>query len=249
MSLTILCDITPDREAGGAEWLFTLHDGVAPGHRHIVHHPLVHVALVNTISEKFHCFPVCFFLCRVGLSAEHLGGRDILHETDLWQGGRESWWRKVLSNRQQSSHCMPTPSVSLQTPPAERELVHEVKGGGAEGKLLTCPRFSTGSLSDESSSTSQKSKLAEADGGERGEGGQTTHTCSPFTWNIRRVQWSLRSRVCSRARTLYSVAQQRRTAVNRATTANSHTPTLHVPLGTVFRTFSSQKLVGANPGK
>lgn len=132
VSLAILCDITPDREAGGAEWLFTLHDGVAPGHRHIVHHPLVHVALVNTISEKFHRFPVCFFLCRVGLSAEHLRGRDILHETDLWQGRRESWWRKTLSNRRQSSHYMLTPSVSLQTPPAERELVHEVGGGGGQ---------------------------------------------------------------------------------------------------------------------
>lgn len=34
-------------------------------------------------------------------------------------------------------------------------------------------------MSDESSSTSQKSKLAEADGGERGERGQTTHSPLP----------------------------------------------------------------------
>jgi len=81
--LPILSDVAPDREVGGAEWLFTLHDGVAPGHWHVVHHPLVHVALDNTISEKLHLFPVCFFLPIVALGTEDFRGCDILHETDL----------------------------------------------------------------------------------------------------------------------------------------------------------------------
>ena len=171
MPLPILSDVAPNREVGGAEWLFTFHDGVAPGHWHVVHHPLVHVALVNTISEKFHLFPVCFFLPAVVLGAEDLWCCDIPHETYLWQG----WggWRRVQSNKQQSSHCMRMLSVSLRTPPAVGELVYGVGAyrGRGEGKPLTCPRFSTGSLSGESSSTSQKSKLTKAEG----EGGGVMH--------------------------------------------------------------------------
>ena len=64
------------------------------------------------------------------------------------------------------------PSVSFRTPPAVGELVYGVGRYRArgEGKLLTCRRFSTGSLSGESSSISQKSKLTEAEGSEGREG-------------------------------------------------------------------------------
>ena len=39
-------------EPRGAVGLVTLHDGVAPGHRHVVNHPLVHVALADTLMKK-----------------------------------------------------------------------------------------------------------------------------------------------------------------------------------------------------
>lgn len=52
MPLALLSDIAADGEAGGAEGLVALHDGVAPGHGHVVHHPLLHVVLMDPISKK-----------------------------------------------------------------------------------------------------------------------------------------------------------------------------------------------------
>ena len=52
MPLALLSDIAANRKASGAEGLVTLHDGVAPGHRHVVHHPLLHVVLMNPLSKK-----------------------------------------------------------------------------------------------------------------------------------------------------------------------------------------------------
>ena len=45
-------DETSYREPRGAVGLVTLHDRVAPGHWHVVNHPLVHVALMDTLMKK-----------------------------------------------------------------------------------------------------------------------------------------------------------------------------------------------------
>ena len=52
MPLALLCDVAANREACGTEWLVTLHDRVAPCHRHVVHHPLLHVLLMYPLSKK-----------------------------------------------------------------------------------------------------------------------------------------------------------------------------------------------------
>ena len=52
MSLSILSDIAAHGEASGTEWLVALHDGVAPGDRHVIHHPLVHVALMDPLPQE-----------------------------------------------------------------------------------------------------------------------------------------------------------------------------------------------------
>ena len=52
MSLSSLGHIATDREASCAERLVTLHDGIAPSHRHVVYHPLLHVVLVDALAEK-----------------------------------------------------------------------------------------------------------------------------------------------------------------------------------------------------
>ena len=45
-------DEASDGESCGAVGLVTLHDGVAPGYWHVVNHPLVHVALMDTLTKK-----------------------------------------------------------------------------------------------------------------------------------------------------------------------------------------------------
>ena len=52
VSLASLSDVAADGEASGAERLLALHDGVAPGDGHVVHHPLLHVVLVDALAEK-----------------------------------------------------------------------------------------------------------------------------------------------------------------------------------------------------
>ena len=61
-------DETSDGEPCGTEGLVTLHDGVAPGHWHVVNHPLMHVALVDTLTKKLQLGFVSFvtFLVRLG---------------------------------------------------------------------------------------------------------------------------------------------------------------------------------------
>ena len=51
VSLSVLSHEAPDGEAGCAEGLTALHNGKAPGHRHVVYHPLMHVVLVDDVSE------------------------------------------------------------------------------------------------------------------------------------------------------------------------------------------------------
>lgn len=46
-------DKAANREPCGAVGLVALHDGIAPGHRHVVDNPLVHVALVDAFTEEF----------------------------------------------------------------------------------------------------------------------------------------------------------------------------------------------------
>ena len=45
-------DEAANREPCGTVRLVALHDGIAPGHRHVVDHPLVHVALVDALTEE-----------------------------------------------------------------------------------------------------------------------------------------------------------------------------------------------------
>ena len=52
MSLASGCDVTADRETGGAEWLVTLQDLVAPGDGHVVNDPLLHVPLVDPLLHE-----------------------------------------------------------------------------------------------------------------------------------------------------------------------------------------------------
>ena len=83
MSLPILRHITTDRKSRGAERLLTLHDGIAPSDGHVVHHPLVHVALVNTLSQETDFFPVCLVFHFVRFCAEGGGLGDVCHERNL----------------------------------------------------------------------------------------------------------------------------------------------------------------------
>ena len=56
-------------EPRGAVGLVTLHDGVAPGHWHVVNHPLVHVALVDTLLKKLQFSFVVTVASLINLSA------------------------------------------------------------------------------------------------------------------------------------------------------------------------------------
>ncbi len=58
MPLAVLSDKAPNRESCRAERFVALDNGVAPGYRHVVDHPLMHVGLVNTLLEKFQLLGV-----------------------------------------------------------------------------------------------------------------------------------------------------------------------------------------------
>lgn len=47
---------TADGEVRGTEWLVTLHDSVAPCDRHVVYDPLMHVGLVDTLTQEVELF-------------------------------------------------------------------------------------------------------------------------------------------------------------------------------------------------
>ena len=70
-------------EPRGAVGLVTLHDGVAPGHRHVVNHPLVHVALMDTLSKKLQLGFVILIALLVSLGAQLITSSDILSKLDL----------------------------------------------------------------------------------------------------------------------------------------------------------------------
>ena len=71
------------REPRGAVGLVTLHDGVAPGHWHVVNHPLVHVALMDTLTKKLQLGFVLFVAFLVCLGAQFLALSDIFSKLDL----------------------------------------------------------------------------------------------------------------------------------------------------------------------
>ena len=62
-------DEASNGEPCGAVGLVTLHDGVTPGHWHVVNHPLVHVALVDALTKKLQLGFVIFVAFLVGLGA------------------------------------------------------------------------------------------------------------------------------------------------------------------------------------
>ena len=49
MTDALIGDETSHREPGGTVRLLALHNTVAPGHGHVVYHPLVHIVLVDTV--------------------------------------------------------------------------------------------------------------------------------------------------------------------------------------------------------
>ena len=52
MSLAILSDVAADGELCGTKWFVALQDGVAPGDWQVIHHPMVHVALMDPLPQE-----------------------------------------------------------------------------------------------------------------------------------------------------------------------------------------------------
>ena len=76
-------DEAPNGKPRGTVWLVTLHDGVAPGHWHVINHPLVHVALVDTFTKKLQLSFVVLVALLVRLGAELSASSDVLSKLDL----------------------------------------------------------------------------------------------------------------------------------------------------------------------
>ena len=76
-------DEASDGEPRGAVGLIALHDGVAPGHWHVINHPLVHVALVDTLTKKLYFALVIFIAFLVSLGAQLFARSDVLSKLDL----------------------------------------------------------------------------------------------------------------------------------------------------------------------
>ncbi len=73
MSDTLRGDVAAYGEASGAIGVLALHDTVAPCHRHVVNHPLLHVVLMDTVIEENHFRLIClliFFIIGVVSPAE-----------------------------------------------------------------------------------------------------------------------------------------------------------------------------------
>ena len=78
-------DEASDRKPRGTVWLVTLHDGVAPGHWHVINHPLVHVALVDALTKKLQLSFVILITFLVRLGAELFASSDVLSKLDLYE--------------------------------------------------------------------------------------------------------------------------------------------------------------------
>ena len=62
-------DEASDGEPCGAVGPVTLHDGVTPGHWHVVNHPLMHVALVDTLTKKLQFSHIVLVVHSISLCA------------------------------------------------------------------------------------------------------------------------------------------------------------------------------------
>lgn len=82
MFLACICDIAANGKPCGTEWLGTLQDLVAPGNRHVVHYPLVHVPFMNTLLQKLQ-FLTVRLLTFVDLGAQGLWFGHIFSEGHL----------------------------------------------------------------------------------------------------------------------------------------------------------------------
>ena len=72
-----------DGEPRGTVGLVTLHDGVAPGHWHVVNHPLMHVALVDTLAKKLQCSFLLLVVSFIHLCAKLFVMCDVVGKFDL----------------------------------------------------------------------------------------------------------------------------------------------------------------------
>ena len=83
MPYTTVCDIAAKRESGTAEPLFIMvSDLVAPCHRHVVHHPLLHVVFMNALPKKLQ-FPLILLGRGVSFGAKDNGCIHILPKSHL----------------------------------------------------------------------------------------------------------------------------------------------------------------------
>ena len=89
MSDTRLSHIAAHRKARGAIRVLALHDTVAPGDRHVVDHPLLHVVLVDTVVQKFNSLFVVLVALGVVPPAQEPEVLHLLGKLDLrGRGGR-----------------------------------------------------------------------------------------------------------------------------------------------------------------
>ena len=71
MPYSLRSDIAPHREAGGAI-RFLAHNVIAPCHRHVVNHPLVHVVFLDTVIQELQLLSVAFRARVVYIIAQEL---------------------------------------------------------------------------------------------------------------------------------------------------------------------------------
>ena len=76
-------DEASNGEPCGTVQLITLHNGVAPGHWHVVNHPLVHVALMDALTKKFQLGFMVLVAFLISLLTELLTS-DVFSKLDLW---------------------------------------------------------------------------------------------------------------------------------------------------------------------
>ena len=65
MTNALMCDVASNWETCSAVWLITFQDAVAPCDRHVVHHPLLHVVLMDPVVQESNLLLVFFFLVGV----------------------------------------------------------------------------------------------------------------------------------------------------------------------------------------
>lgn len=58
-------DVTAHRKACGAVRLLALHYAIAPGHWHVVNHPLLHVVLMDTLIQELHFTLLCLLTASI----------------------------------------------------------------------------------------------------------------------------------------------------------------------------------------